>query len=84
MPATKFRERLPSPECFERVPARTRVHENNPVRCAQAEMEAKVPRRDLGENRVVAREQIVRVAAKPPDRRVHQRYMPIAWYPEST
>jgi hypothetical protein len=59
-------------ERLERLARRAGIDEQYPVRCSQAEVQAHVRPRDLGEHHFVVMQQSLWVTGEPPDRRVHR------------
>jgi hypothetical protein len=72
VPCPQRPEPLAGRERLEDLRRGARIHEHDAVVRPQADVQHEVARRDLGDHRVVAGEQVVRIAGKPPDRGVHR------------
>src|SRR5260370_37307839 len=70
--AAKIRKRPAARERLERRLRRAGIDENDSVRGAKAEVEPHVGARDLLHHRVVTSQELLRIAAESPDRRVHR------------
>ncbi|MGE5272440.1 MAG: hypothetical protein ACM3QU_01540 [Verrucomicrobiota bacterium] len=73
MALAKGTKALAREEAVEDLLRRTGVDQDDAVVGPEAEVKPHVRRRDLGEHRLVAAQQLVGVSGEPPDRRVHGR-----------